>query len=337
MKTGSCISFQKATSFNATYQLGKASDDTLLNGISIVDLFRFEKVVCSPRLVENVEICSNSLELEGGLNLMVNVTGKPWHDYYVRKYDAEYSKIALIDINRKNGEKERAYLMKKPWSNGSFIVSQISTDPENEKNIRIYAKLLANLGACFNYDIFSYVKGDRDYSIDYLMTLPYEEHKDYKTEEEYFSDGQYSLNNLGEGLYGWMKKVEKDVREGYISIPHSKSKTYFLTCFPILLKDITDQPISEADPEYVLVVDANCLFKLWINGSLLKETGKNGNNVERVNVENIRLADGLNRLAMVCKAGSDDIRIRLLLKNQQDGSYADNVRYKLTIDEVDPK
>jgi beta-galactosidase len=318
-----------------TYQLNKTAEEKILKGISVVDLFRFEKVTCSPRMVENVEICSHSIELQDGKNLLVSVTGLSWYDYFVRKFDNEFNRIALVDINRKNKQKELPYLVEKSWGKGRVIVSQISMDIKFEKNIRIYSRLLANLGGQIDTELFSYIKGEKDYSADYLMVLPHQEYQDYQKAQEYYTDREYSLNNLGEGLYGWMQKIEKNVEDGFICIPDSKERTYFITCFPVVMEDRTLCTQSPVD-EYILQMDVNCSFKLWINGNPVKEFDKTGLDEERIAIENTQLQSGLNRLAIECRAGREDIRIRPVFKDYN-GGFIDNIRYQLTIDEVDPK
>ena len=195
------------------------------------NIYRFEKVACSPRLVKNIPICDNTIEIEGALNLLESVNGTAWFDYFVKKHEDEYSRIAIVDINRNNAAQSMPYLIEKKLGKGSLIASQISTNPSNEKDIRIYSRLFANLGAYVNSSIFSYTKGEKDFCLDYMMTLPHRKYNDYETSEEYYIDKEYSVNNLGEGLYGWMKKVEKDPLDGYINLIDSREQRYFLTCF----------------------------------------------------------------------------------------------------------
>jgi beta-galactosidase len=319
-----------------TYQLRSVSEDAAINGVSIYDLFRFEKVNFTPRLVENVVICHNSIEIDAAENLLTSVTGTPWYDYYVREVPDEYCRIAIVSINRDKKSPELPYMAKKKVGNGNVIVMQLSTDLENEKDIRIYSKVLSNLGAQIDTGMFSYIKGDRDYSVNFFMTLPHEEYKDYQKAEEYYSDKEYSLNNLGEGLYGWMKKIEKDTAEGFINIKGSAGHTYFLSCF---VDNLIDKYSGEAQIDssgYRLDFDTNCSFKTWINGELVKENLKTSTDIERVIVKNITLSKGLNRFIIVAKANSEDIRFRPVFKTA-DGEYIDYIKYQLTIDEVDPK
>lgn len=319
-----------------TYHLSKTSGNKVLMGISPVDLYRFEKVPCSPRLVENLPICENTIEIEGAVKLLESVTGTAWFDYFVGWDADEYSRIAIVDINRKNVPEKKSYMVEQKLGKGSLIVSQISTNLLNEKDIRIYSRLLANLGIFVNSRIFSYIKGHKDYSADYIMTLPYEEYNDYDTTEKYYIDKEYSLNNLGEGLYGWMKKVEKDPKDGFINLIDSVGKRYFLTCF---VDYVEDRSIPEPQPDSIncmMDLDVNCSFKLWINGVLVFEHSKISEGIIRVIIDNIDLKKGLNRFVIASAYNNEDIKLRPVFKNRA-GSFLNDVKYQLTIDEVDPK
>ena len=319
-----------------TYHLKKVVSDRLTDSISIVDLFRYEKVPLTPRNVENIPICENTIEIGGAENLLVSVNGTPWHDYFVRNHSCEYSRVALADMNRTYKKADLPYLVRKRYGKGSFIISQLSIDWKNEKNIRSYSRLLSNSGVFIQGDIFSYHKGERDFAVDYFMTLPHRGYNDYRKAEAYYSDKEYSLNNLGEGLYGWMKKVEKNTSDGFINITGSSGQTYFLTCF---VDYIRDKCKNIEQPEVLkckLQLDINCSFKLWINGMLLKDYTKEGGGIVSVLIDGTLLVKGLNRLIIVCRASDEDIGLRPVFK-LPDGGFPDNIKYQLTIDEVDPK
>lgn len=318
------------------YHLKRAKDDYLTDSISLVDLFRYEKVHLSPRNVENIPICENSIEIEGAECLLESVNGTPWYDYFVQKHSSEYSKIALVDINSKSKKEDLPYLVRKRCGEGSYIISQLSIDWKNEKNIRCYTRLLSNTGSSICGDIFSYIKGEKDYAVDYFMTLPHHEYNDYQKAEAYYSDKEFSLNNLGEGLYGWMKKVERNASDGFIDIKDSSGQTYFLTCFTDHIRDKCKKTDQHEVQNCILQLDINCSFKLWINGALLKEHIKKTNDMDSVSIDGIILAKGLNRLVIVCRASEKDISLRPVFK-LPDGGYPDNIKYQLTIDEVDPK
>lgn len=319
-----------------TYQLNKTGNNDIVKGISIFDLFGFEKVNFSPRLVENHTICENTVEIQNGRNLLTSVNGTPWYDYYVRNIPDEYCRIALMDINKNRRSPNMPYLVEKQHGSGSFIVSQVWIDPENEKSIRIYSRILANLGGFLNSNMLSYHKGDRDYSVDYLMTLPHEECTDYQKAEEYYSDKDFSLNNLGEGLYGWMKKVEKDAQEGFINVHDSSGRTYFFTCFVDYIKGKYAGTSQPGPLKCKIEIDINCSFKLWINGSLVKEHCSTLPGIERVTVDDVVLISGLNRVVVMDKADGEDIKFRPIFKSV-DGDYIDNIKYRSTIDEIEPK
>jgi beta-galactosidase len=318
------------------YQLHAPKGNSVLSGISIVDLFRYEKVTCSPRMVRNEILCAYSMEVEDSASLLQSVEGTPWFDYYVREKDNEYSKIALADSNRKSKREGKSYLVEKKLGTGRVLLSQLSLNPQNEKDVRFYTRLLSNMGASLWHDAFAYERWERDYAVDYLMTLPHEEYKNYKEAETYYTDPDFSLNNLGEGLYGWMKKVEKSPEDGFIQVRDSRHRKIFMSCFADRLENPCSKLTAAEDKACILQLDINCSFKLWINGRLAMEHVKSGTHTERIIIEHITLLKGLNRLILVGRDCEEDIRVRPVFCNL-DGSFMDELKYQLTIDEVDPK
>ena len=245
-------------------------------------------------------------------------------------------RIALMDINLKNRHADMPYMVEKKAGKGRFVISQVLINPKYEKNTRIYSRLLANMGATVHSDILSYVKCDRDYSFDYFMTLPHEPYNDYKKAEAYYSDRNYTLNNLGEGLYGWMKKLEKDVDEGFINIMNSAGRIYFLTCFVELTEDRCKETGRVDNLECNIEMDINCPFKLWVNSELKTEIKKENGIEVKYLIDDVLLLSGLNRLTVAAYAGDKDIRLRPVFKSR-DGSYINNIRYRLTVDEIIPE
>lgn len=319
-----------------TYQLEVVKENLITKGISITDLFRYEKIYLTPRLVENISICENSIEIEDGNKLLMSLSNTPWYDYFVRGLCDEYSRMALIEMNKNKADKRLAYVVEKEYGQGKFIISQVATDIKQDKNTRFYSRLLANLGNnIMHKELFTYEKSEKDNSIDYIMALPHEEYKDYKKAEEYYSDKNYSLNNLGEGLYGWMKKIEKD-SEGFINIENSSNRIYFLSCF---VDYVGNKNITSKDDRFLKVnldIDTSCSFKLWVNGDLLEEYKKNEKGISKVTIKEIILTMGLNRFIIAASSMDTIIKLRPVFVNL-DGSYPDDIRYQLTIDEVDPK
>jgi len=320
----------------ATYQLEEVKESLITKGIPITDLFRYEKIYLTPRQVENISICENSIEIENGNNILMSLSSTPWYDYFVRGFCDEYSRIALIEMNKNKAAKSLAYVVDKEYGDGKFIISQVATNSKQDKNTRVYSRLLANLGNnIVDKELFAYEKSEKDNSIDYILALPHEKYKDYKKAEEYYSDKNYSLNNLGEGLYGWMKKIEKD-SEGFIKISNSSNRTYFLSCFVDYIGNKNIISMDDRSHKLSLNIDTSCSFKLWVNGDLLGEYIKSEEGIKKINIKEITLTKGLNRFIIAASAMDTIIKLRPVFVNL-DGSYPDNIRYQLTIDEVDPK
>lgn len=281
-----------------------------MKNISVVDLFGFDKVGMSPREVVNRHLAKNSVKVNGADSLMQSAEGTAWEDLFIEKQTAEYCKRAIVAYNREFAEKPQSYAVKK----GNIILSQFITDKNDEKAIRFYTTLLSNIGAEFKFDAMGIIKDEAKYSIETVMTLPYKEYQDYDRAIEYYTDPEFSLNNLGEGLYGWMKKIERRP-DGYLHITDSAGNTMFITCFVHVL--------GETDKEYILEIPANNDFTLYINGEE-KQPGR------------VKLKAGINRFFVLAHVGDQDFALRPVFKNL-DGSFAVDLQYRTTVDEIDPK
>lgn len=130
----------------------------------------------------------------------------------------------------------------------------------------------------------------------------------------YFCSPDYTLNNLGEGVFGWMLRLE--LRGGWISIPDSAGQTWFLTAF--LESEINRDPSRRAggelpDPSIVpdLWLDANCPVTVVLNGqTLLENTAPPAGGLY---AGEALLQRGLNRLALICRGGAENIRVNAWL------------------------
>jgi len=148
----------------------------------------------------------------------------------------------------------------------------------------------------------------------------------------YFSDPNYVLNNLGEGVYGWMTRLEK--KAGSISIPDSKGQTWFLTAF--VDSEINRDPTRRAAhelPDSSIVPDlylaCNCQVKCFINGKeyVVEKKGF----MDPIKIEDVLLRKGINRITLVCQAEEEDIRINAWF-NRKYGDPVPGITYRLTLD-----
>ncbi len=311
--TGTQITSENIPTYHLQNLGGKVTEN-----ISVVDLYRYEKVPMSPRQVFNTVIANNTVSADKGAALAQSITGTPWHDYYARGCADEYAIIPLISINEENKQPEKTYLWEIPMGNGKIILSQLTNEKDNEKDIRVYSRMLANLGCEIIGNVFKYTKTDIDYAVDYFMTLPCPQYKDYKAALSYYTDKEYSLNNLGEGLYGWMRKIEKNMADGTITVPGSQGERLFLTCFA----DYSgEEDLTECFADFTANSDAT----LWINGEPIEKGAS------------FPMCRGINRIVIDAKAEPEqDFSVRVIFKdiNSQPVSH---LAYRLTLDEVNPK
>lgn len=316
LPTENADTIQKVTGRNTviearpTYHLEADYDAGEMQEISVVDFFGYDKVGMSPREVENRQLAFNTAEIDGAQALAKSVEGTEWYDLFILKEEHEIFKRPMVKFNKEFAENPRTYIAK----SGNTILCQFITDENYEKSLRVYTRLLANLGAGIKRDCMGDVKGNEKNSMELVMALPYEKYLDYDRAIEYYTDPEFSLNNLGEGLYGWMTKCERR-HDGYLNITASAGRTMFMTCFV--------ETLRTKDKDYILELDANNDYELYING-------------EKTVPGKVHLKAGINRFFILAHVGENDLRIRPIFKNT-DGTYATNIQYRLTVDEIDPK
>ncbi|CAH1196949.1 Beta-galactosidase [Paenibacillus auburnensis] len=305
-----------------TYHLAADYDHAAVQGFSPVDLFGFDKVFLSPREVKNHVLAADSLEIQGADVLCTSIEGTAWKDYFVHGYTAEYSRLALVELNRRNARPSGVFLAEAKTGAGSVFCSQLLTDPESEKALRLYTRLLANLGASFDDGLLDSEKGDGEWAVETMMALPCPSHVDYGEMKAYYTDPAFSLNNLGEGLYGWMQKKERRSGEGTLRIADAGCVPWFLSCF-------VQAPDEEGAAGQLhrgrLRISTEVAYEIYLNGALVAEPERE-----------LTLQTGLNRLIAIVHGTGGDLTFGLTFLNE-DGTYMKGLEYRLTLDEVEPK
>ncbi|OKP90726.1 glycoside hydrolase family 2 [Paenibacillus sp. P32E] len=306
---------------HGTYHLEADYAHAAVRGISPVDLFGFDKVHLSPRDVVNRELAAYRLEVPDAEVLCTSVEGTAWKDYFAGQHTGEYSRLALVELNRDKACEPGAFLIRLTAGEGEIICSQLLMDSDSEKSLRLYTRLLANLGASFADELLIRDKGDAEWAVEAAMTLYCPPYVDYQAMKEYYTDPAFSLNNLGEGLYGWMKKKER--REGgTLLIPDPAGRPLFLSCFVHLPEaGIGTSAIRTGS----LRVKSDCAFEIYMNGQQVAAPEKE-----------IELRSGTNRLIAIVQGGEEDIAFGMVFLNR-DGTYMNDLEFRMTMDEVEPK
>ncbi|WP_438449210.1 glycoside hydrolase family 2 protein [Gorillibacterium sp. sgz5001074] len=307
-----------------TYHLEMVSEAPAIRGFSPVDLFGFDKVFLSPREVVNRPLAAYSLEIPGAAVWCASVEGTAWKDYYVGQYTDEYSRVALVELNRDKAQPAGSFMLQAEAGQGLIVLSQLLPDPDSDKSIRLYTRLLANLGAVFDDGLLSKSKGDAQWAVEKIMALPCRPYMDAEAMKAYYIDPEFSLNNLGEGLYGWMLKKERSPTDGSFVIREPMKDRWFLSCF-VHLHEPDDGTSNLEGRIGQLHVSTNAAYEIYMNGTVVPNPEKR-----------ITLKPGLNRLIAILQGADEEIRFRMVFRNA-DGTYMRNLQYKLTIDEVEPK
>lgn len=282
--------------------------------ISIIDLFRYDKVPMSPRPVENKRIAKAGIECDAADALIKDVPNNLWEYKIWGTMRSEPCIIPSVSLSREVAETPLSVLSSLSFGGGLLIMSSLSCDGNDEKDVNVYTKILSSLGVETTTKLFTYHRTSANDAVGYFMTLPYDEWQDEEKERKYFTDPDYSLNNLGEGLYGWMLKAEKDTETGFVTLQNSANRKFFITAF-------ADKQVTE---NVKIKLDSNIPLTFWLNGK--EQAG-----------ENAVLKKGANRICIEAdnKAGENTC-FRMMI-TRVDGTPVPDLRTHVTIDEVDPK
>lgn len=305
-----------------TYHLAADYANAAVRGISPVDLFGFDKVFLSPRDVVNRVLAAHSLEVQGADALCVSVEGTAWKDYFVHGYTAEYSRLALVELNRRKARPAGIFLTEVKTGAGSVLCSQLLIDTGRDKALRLYTRLLGNLGASFDDGLLDSEKGDAEWAVEMVMALPCPPHVDYGAMKDYYIDPEFSLNNLGEGLYGWMQKKERRPGDGTLLIEGAGQNPWFICCF---VQVPEEAGAIRQHRKGRLRIDCGVPLEIYINGGHVAEPE-----------QELVLQSGLNRFIAMGRGTGGDLAFRMVFLNA-DGTYMKDLAYQLTLDEVEPK
>ncbi|MBY0012919.1 glycoside hydrolase family 2 protein [Paenibacillus typhae] len=304
------------------YYLAADYDYAAVQGFSPVDLFGFDKVFLSPREVRNHVLAAHSLDIAGADALCTSIEGTAWKDYFVHGYTAEYSRLALVELNRRKARPAGTFMAEVKLGEGAVICSQLLTDPGNDKAVRLYTRLLANLGASFDDGLLYSTKGDGEWAVETMMALPCLPHINYEEMKAYYIDPEFSLNNLGEGLYGWMQKKERRPGDGTLHIANAGDNRWFLSCFV----HVHGKPGTQGQlHQGKLRINTDVPYEIYLNGELVSEPERE-----------LMLQTGLNRLIATLQGTGGDLAFGLTFLNRDD-TYMKGLEYRLTLDEVEPK
>lgn len=316
------------------YQLAPAPETGLMKGISVHDLYLFEKVTYSRGDVSNTILADNYIANNQGKSYLNNVDN-PWADYFISGNDGESVKVGVATQLSNLPFSSLSYGKIVDVGKGSLNLCQVKLHSNNPKVQRVYSRMLANLGLSVQTNLFDYVKDVADYGIYSFMYIRKAGHQDLDEMIAYYSNPGYVLNNLGEGVYGWMQPAE--TKNGEITIPKSAGNTYFLTVF--IDSEINRDPSKRTENELPndkimpdLYLTTNSSMKLFVNGKEYLDKTVDDGQIHSVKIEDILLSKGINRMALVVQAGKEDLRFNLAFKDKFGEFLTSGITYKLTLD-----
>ncbi len=310
----------------------------LTRGLSVHDLYHLEKISYAPPEKVNSPIACHALRCAEADVLFTDVHA-PWHRYFASRELRECQKNAIANIVVGEPFEPRAFGVARRVGRGWVVLSQLLLPDERQRDAdygiklrRVYARLLANLGADVRSPLFTHVKAAQDVSAPGLMALIPEPQQDAVAVESFFADPRFALNALGETPFGRMRPVERQA--GAICVAESRGRTCFLTTF--IESEINRDPSRRAAdelPDSSIVPDLrlgrNCAVRVYVNGRPVADLEQPAGD-ETVTVPDVPLWQGLNRLALVCRGGGEDIRLSLILLDKR-GGPAGGIKYQLTL------
>ena len=256
----------------------------------------------------------------------------PWEVYFVRREVDEYQKMARATQILAEPFTPRTYGARVAVGQGEVVLWQVDYRLDSEKVRRGWARLLANGGAGLATPLFTYRKAPADLGIPAFMGIARQPYMDEAAMTAYFSDLGYILNNLGEGVFGWMQRQDK--RAGRVVVPGSAGQSWFLTVF--VESEVNRDPEQRGtdvlpDPSLVpdLYLEINRPFRLYLNGRCLADSPVPADGPAKI--EDALLRQGINRLLLVCAAGAEEISLNAWFKDKL-GAFLPDLRYRLTLD-----
>jgi len=309
-----------------TYQLEADYTQAAVRGFSPVDLFGFDKPFLSPREAKNQPLAWHRLEVEGADVLCSSIEGTAWKDFFIHDHTAEHSRLALVELNRKAARSPGAFLIEVPLGKGRIFCSQLLMDSASDKSVRLYSRLFANLGTALENGLPDAVPLEAKWSIETIMALPCAPYVDYEAMKAHYVDPEFSLNNLGEGLYGWMKKRERRASDGMLTILAEREEPWFASVF-VEVPEGEDQSVLRGTRAGRMNLRLHNVksFELYVNGELVAKPE-----------EELTLRPGLNRMIAIVRSEGGPFGIGMTLLHE-DGMYMKDLIYRLTLDEVEPK
>jgi hypothetical protein len=339
----------------AVYQLQPAQPNShpYLQGVRADDLDLIDRVTYTPAALAVNRSIARWEVLAPTAEALLTSCANPWEDFFIRGLDVEYIKIAAATRNRDSGIQPGMYAAVLPIESqaknktskkGQLILWQVEPNPGDEKTARLYACVLAGLNISLRAPAApadsSSASAGSSRGIPAWMALSQLPHHDGPAMLAYFTDPLYTLNNLGEGAFGWCLPVETHRTAENMHfvenacIPQSAGKTWFLTTFveSQVEYDPSRRPAGELpDPSRApdMRLEINAPFDLYINGQRLASI-TNARSLPEV-IPDTLLAKGLNRVVLVIQSGSEDVCVFACFQDKY-GASLPGLRYHLTLD-----
>jgi len=135
----SCIlEHEVTTELIETRHVERTAACGVLRGISKADMFHY-----FPHKI----LAKQTVEIQDGTTLMRNVAGTPWHIYYIEGKQTGFANRAVPSICKNEKAPEMPYVAEVAVGNGKAVLSQLCTESDNSKLLRLYSRILSNMSA----------------------------------------------------------------------------------------------------------------------------------------------------------------------------------------------
>ncbi len=303
----------------------------LVNGVCTTDVYGLDRVTYIFSKTNRL-IASHALVVEDAEYFLTSLHN-PWEKMYVQGVDMEALKIAGITNKLAEDFVGAKYGAEVKIGKGSLIICQVLPD-DNPRVARFFGRLLYNAGLSSQLRFLQKIKSDADFAIPAVMAL--EHSSTYALDEmiAYYKSRDYKLNNLGEGLYGWMSRIFKT--DGWLTAKASAGKTVLMTAYvqsPVNRNNFEREENSLPDPTITpdLLISCNCNARIWISDRYIGQVGPSIQKASKL--EDAPLNKGVNNILIVAEGAQEDLQVSIVFINKF-GEFLKDLSYRLTIDEI---
>ncbi|NOZ63922.1 MAG: hypothetical protein GXO71_03125 [Caldiserica bacterium] len=299
-----------------TYQLNKKEEDILLSGISCDDLCWIEKRHYAGKDKKNFLIIQYSIKGRGNI-LLETVPRSPWKMLFVDGLCREPIKMGAVEQALRNTGPARAAMLRIPYGEGYFLVSQVlPSEADNHKVRRFYSLLLTNLGVLLRREVIPGKSEEKEVET-------------YPSDEEGYLYHWLVSDQLTEDDAQW-KSYHSPVKNIAWNQVFASAKVAYAKLYIFSPVDRGEEMLKSGelpDPELQtnLLVKGHGELKVWVNGREIDKRMLKGREIKIVDVS---LRKGWNTLLIESRRTGKEWGFSLRFQ-KRDGLREKDLRYSI--------